>query len=147
MNTLLIALGTLALWHGGRWVWTRMGHWDADALILTWRPRLIARREADQARDRALAACAADGDARLAQARAEWVVERDRAVAEALATLVEDPRTPEDAAEFKAVFERVHTDPRFQDYPPTQQAAAARRIQRLGAERLGFHGGLGGSPR
>lgn len=127
MRTVLIALATLAVWHLARWVWARMGDWDVDAAILTWRPRLIARREADQARDRALLA-----------ARQDWHAERDQAVAEALAVIVDDPRTAEEAAELKAVFERVHADERWKDLSPAQQTAAARRIQKLGMERLGY---------
>lgn len=109
MSTILIVLATLAGWSACRWVWNQRLRFDLDALILRWRPTL---------------------DARLHIA--------ERKAAEALAVIVDDPRTPEEAAEFKAVFERVHADDRWKDLPPTQQTAAARRIQKLGMERLGY---------
>lgn len=120
MSTVLIIVATLAGWTGVRWLWAQQARLDLDALILRWRPTLQRRL--------ALA------DAAAVEARTHGEV----AVAQALATIVDDPRTPEEAAEFKAVFERVHADDRWKDLPPTQQTAAARRIQKLGMERLGY---------
>lgn len=127
MRTMLTVVATLALWQVGQWLWRKRPQTDLDQWIVRWRPTLITRREADVGTRAALTAEIAE-QSQIA----------DRRVAEALATLVDDPRTAEEMVEFKAVFERVHADDRWKDLPPTQQAAAARRIQQLGMERLGL---------
>lgn len=127
MSTVLIVLATLAAWHLARWGWAKRPQYDLDQWLCRWRPGLTTATEATALADRLIAEALADEQRRAAQE-----------VAKALATIVDDPRTPEEAAELKAVFERVHQDERFKDLPPTQQTAAARRIQKLGMERLGY---------
>lgn len=144
MSTVLIVLATLAAWHLARWGWAHRPQYDLDQWLCRWRPNLLTRQDAAAltiAEVREAEENAAYREAemrRVAALEAEQAMEAaDRRVAEALATIVDDPRTPEEAAELKAVFERVHQDERFKDLPPTQQTAAARRIQKLGMERLG----------
>lgn len=126
MHTVLTVLAAVVAYKALEWAWQARGRFDVDQWLCRWRSGLITRQEATQRQQEACAEIAR-----------VWGEQRDRDVAKALATVPDSPQTVEETAEMVAVFERVSADARFKDMPPTQRAAAAQRIARLGPEFLG----------